>query len=122
MNLHEIVSGAIGTVNPHIPATLKTSTGYVTADDGSRTPTYAQKNGMLQVQGLSERELRQMNGLNIAGILRKVYLDGDWHTMVRDTGDGGDLFVFDTHTWKIVHVMETWPDWSHVIVAQQVAP
>ena len=36
MNLHGIVSGAIGAINPKTELILRVSTGYATAADGAR--------------------------------------------------------------------------------------
>ena len=42
MNLHGIVAGAIGTVNPHVPVDVRVSTGpSATSPSGKRTPTFA---------------------------------------------------------------------------------
>lgn len=40
MDLHGIVSGAIGAVNPLVPATVQISSGSVVGPSGKRTPTY----------------------------------------------------------------------------------
>lgn len=41
MNLHGLVSGAIGLVNPFVPMTIRLSEGYTTQADGTRVPAYA---------------------------------------------------------------------------------
>lgn len=41
MNLHGIVKGAIDSVNPSMPVTLRISVGSVRNADGTRTPAYA---------------------------------------------------------------------------------
>lgn len=41
MNLHGVVSGAIGAVNPFVPGTIQISTGYSTSASGKRVPSYA---------------------------------------------------------------------------------
>ena len=126
MNLHGIVRGAITSVNPDVPATLRRSTGtYTTAPDGKRTPGYVDTAGvMVQVQGLSAKDIQHMDALNIQGVLRSVHLNGDWQGVVRPLGQGGDLFRFSNPAgvmqwWLVVNVMETWPVWCRVIVALQ---
>lgn len=119
MNLHSLASGIVGVVNPPVLATLHQSIGYVTASDGSRTPAYSSTTGEIQVQALTAAELQHLNGLNISGNLKKVFLDGKWNSIMRAAGTGGDLFTFDGYDWLVVHVLEQWPDWSSVVVSQQ---
>lgn len=129
MNLHGIVSGVIGTVNPFVPVTLQQSTGYTTASDGDRTPTYSASSQSVQVQALTAKEIQHLDGLNIQGVLRKAYLNGDWRGVYRATNQGGDLMQFAAvagvpaslqgTTWKVVQVFETWPDWCALAIQLQ---
>ncbi len=121
MNLHSIVSGVIGVVNPMKLITVTRSTGYSTDASGKQTPTTSTTNNVpAQVQGLNASDLAHMNSLNIEGVLRSVHLNGDWRGIQRADGAGGDIMAFDSHNWLVVHVFETWPDWSRVIVSQQL--
>jgi hypothetical protein len=131
MNLLGLVRGVITTVNPDTPATLLQSTGYATASDGSRTPTYSSTTQQVQVQALSAREIQHLDGLNITGVLRKVFLNGDWRSVYRPGNAGGDKFQFAAATpvpinlrgttWLVVQVLETWPDWCSLAIQQQMS-
>lgn len=131
MNLHGLVSGVVGTVNPFVPATLMRSTGYTTAADGKRTPTYSNSSQSVQVQALSAREIQHLDGLNITGVLRKVFLNGDWRSVYRPGNGGGDKFQFASSapvpvnlqgtTWLVVQVLETWPDWCSLAIQLQMS-
>ena len=120
MNLHQLASAALGAVNPSITATLKQSTGYTAGPGGKRVPVYASFTGRIQVQSLNNPELQHLQGLNITGILSKVYLTGSWANGDRKVGDGGDLLVFGGDTYLMVNIMENWPGWCAVAVAKQV--
>lgn len=128
MDLHRAASPAVSSVNPMTPAKLYKSMGYAINSAGEQVPAYAPAlRGLLQVQGMSSGALQHANNLNIAGILRKVYMHGDWESVVRDNMKGGDKFVFsyaDTvdGVWLVATVQETWPDWCGLIVCQQVEP
>jgi hypothetical protein len=116
MNLHGIVSGAIGTVNPHIPGRLRISTGSSTNPDGTRVPTYDAPRGVrLQVQPMSWGDLQQVDWLNKGGERRKIYLYGEADAVVRVNQKGGDLIEIDSGvnrgTWLIVQTLEQFPDW-----------
>lgn len=127
LNLHDMVRSAIGVVNSDIAATLRRSTGYTTAAGGVRTPTYADTTGRIQPQPLSASQLKHMNDLNIQGVLRKVYMYGDWGGPIRADKTGGDLLVFPRTkngpavTWKIAVEIEAWNDsgWCCVGVVLQ---
>jgi hypothetical protein len=66
-----------------------------------------------------------MEGLNIQGVMRSVYLYGNIQGVVRVDQKGGDILQFPETTcgeiknWKVVNVIETWEDWCHVIVTLQ---
>jgi hypothetical protein len=121
VNLHAIASGVISTVNPMVPAELWQSTGYtVDADgDGTQVPSYAITSMMIQVQALSNDELRRMDGLNLQGNKSAVYLSGDWNGIVRTGAQGGDLIKFGGQTWLATVVLENWPTWTKLAVTLQ---
>lgn len=124
MNLHGIVAGAIAAVNPTITGVFKASTGYTTAGDGTQVPTYAAPiNVPMQVQALTFKDLTQLDGLNLNGTKRAIYLYGAANGVVRPTAKGGDLIVLtdavNAGTWLVAQVLEQWPDWCKVAVTLQ---
>lgn len=120
MNVHGIVSGIISTVNPNVQVTVVRSTGYTTSASGKQIPTTRKASGVsAQIQGVKANELQHLNGLGIQGVLRSIHLNGDWRGIQRADKAGGDTILFNDHTWLVVWVYETWPDWSRVIVAMQ---
>jgi hypothetical protein len=125
MNLHGIVSGAIGAVNPFVSATVQRSTGSTTNPDGSRTPTYETFGISCQVQALSYTDILYLDALNVQGVRRTIYLTGDVMAIVRVDQQGGDLIVFPDGTlpegniWLAAQVIEAWPDWCRVCITLQ---
>ena len=119
MILHQIVSGAIGRINPHTSAIWRKSTGYSTSDSGEQIPVYEDQPVTIQVQALSGDELRQIDGLNIQGSKVAVYLNGQERGVVRTGQRGGDLFVFGNQTWLTIQVLENWPDWTKLALVLQ---
>jgi len=115
MKLHGVVSGNIQAVNPFITGTVKISTGNTTNADGSRTPTYAEVDGVtMQVQALTFRDIQQIDGLNLQGTRRAIYLYGEIDGLVRPTNQGGDLIIIASGvhagTWLVALVLEQWGD------------
>lgn len=121
MNLHGIASGAIGAINPPVLATIKSSSGYTTNADFSRAPAYTVTPDVpIQVQALTAAEIRHTDNLGLQGVMRAVYLNGAANGMVRKYGEGGDLLIFGGNTWLATTVLETWPDWTKIVVTLQV--
>lgn len=122
MNLHRIVAPVIATVNPMITATLKYSTGAgIDPATYEQTPTYDTVAGQqIQVQALTGKDLAQIEGLNLQGVVRAIYLYGDTQGVARPRQKGGDLIIFNGETWLTAIVLETWPGWSKVAATLQM--
>lgn len=120
MNLHNIVSGAIGSVNPFIPVTVQKSTGYTEDANYNQVPTYTTIQTTGQVQMLTSTDLRLFASLNIQNVEQAVYLNGNFEGVFRVLGKGGDLLQFNGYTYLVTAVLERWPDWCKVGVTMQL--
>ena len=124
MDLHSIVSGAIGAVNPFIQVTYFQSTGFTTLPNLSRVPSYVDAVYWAQVQELSFKSLQHVQGMGLQGIFRSIYIAGAVKGIDRTTRQGGDFFRIADNVnagdWLVVDVPEQWPDWCHIIVVKQV--
>lgn len=120
MNLHGIVSGVIGSINPQVPVLVQQSNGYTTAPDGSQVPSYTELNLKGQVQALTGKDIFKLNGLNIQGVSEALYISGNVEGLFRVMGKGGDLVTFNNHTYLVVAVLERWPDWCKVALSMQL--
>ena len=125
MNLRLLANRLTQVTNPNIQINWVQSNGYTTNDAGKRTPKTITLTVDAQVQALSATDLKHIDGLNINGVMRSVYLYGNAAGVVRADQIGGDILVFPeapnccNKNWLITQVMETWPDWCHVIVTLQ---
>ena len=121
MDLHGIVSGAVGAVNPFTVATIKVSTGYATNPDGSRNPAYAApQTASVQLQALEYNDIIQADSLGIQGVRRKMYVKGEVDGLVRAGNKGGDLVTLgDGTVWKVAMIAEQWPNWCCAIITLQ---
>lgn len=131
INLHAAVRGPIGAVNSDQTITWRVSTGSTTSASGAQTPNYAADVDVgAQVQPLEGDDLKQIEYLNMQGVMRKVYAYGSIQGIVRPALKGGDLLVFPldgvSRLWKVVHVLETWTPqgvnvtgWCSVVAALQ---
>lgn len=124
MNLHQIVRGAIGAVNPDVLARVFISTGSTTAPDGKRVPAYAppQTDVPMQVQPLTGKDIRHIDALNIQGVDRAIYVNGAVRGVQRKDGTGGDMLYVLNAYWLVVVMLEPWDGagWTKVGVTQQL--
>jgi hypothetical protein len=130
MNLAEIANGAIVAVNPNVPATLKSSTGYAVDANHRQVPSYTDVAVQAQVQPLTSGDLRQLDALNIQGAQKAIYMNGAALGIVRVKNRGGDLVVFpagtlpEGNTWLVLASLEQWEGatWCKVAVVIQDDP
>lgn len=130
-NFHAIVSPVVSVVNPLIPATFRSNTGFTTDAAGNRTPTFTDLAVYCQTQPLQYTDIQLMDGLQINGERRQIYVTGRFDSLNRPVQTGGDLVVFAGSatadfpygtTWKIAIVKEQWPTWCCVLCTLQVTP
>lgn len=121
MNLKAIVSGAIQSVLPDETLRLRRSTGNTTDAAGKVSPSYASPLPVQgNVQSLSYKDLMQIDGLNLQGTRRKIYLFGHVDGQVRVFSKGGDLITdAGGQVWLVAQNLEQWPDWCAVAATLQ---
>lgn len=125
MNLRSLVNPFTQVTNCNQEINWIQSTGYITNDAGKRTPTTITLTIQAQIQALSATDLKHIDGLNITGVMRSVYMYGNAAGVVRVDQIGGDILVFPEvpggtpRKWLVTQVMETWSDWCRVIVTLQ---
>lgn len=126
MDLRGIANSVSNAVNPNIIVSVKRSTGSTagaSANGYKQVATYAAPvSGPAQLQALDNAELKQLDGLNLQGVLRAIYLRGALAGVIRAGSAGGDIVTFGGQTWLVVRVFETWPLWTKAAINLQVTP
>lgn len=125
MNLSAIANAAITAVNPNLIGTVQVSTGYTTNADFTRTPKYQTfQNVPLQVQAMSSGDLRQVEGLNLQGNVRAIYITGAVEGLERVAMKGGDVITFNGKSWLVKATLEPWDagGWCKVAAVEQSPP
>lgn len=113
MNLRATVNTATRAINPNFTATLFISTGNTTVNF-VQTPTYTQSTVQAQVQPMTTGDIRMLEGLDIQGAEKAIYLNGAALAISRIKKLGGDLIVFangtlpEGNTWLILANLEQW--------------
>lgn len=129
MDLQAYTSAACASVTPPDTATVKISTGHSLPDAaGLMKPQYQTiTNVRADVQAMSSTDLDMVDGLNLTGIKRSIYLHGQFAGIQRPNEKGGDLIIIASGAhkgvWLTVMVLENWGDWCRIaVVLQNQAP
>jgi hypothetical protein len=122
VDLRGIANGVTSSVNPNEIVTVTRSTGYTLGSGAKQVPSYAAPiSGPANVQALDSDDLKQLDGLNIQGVLKAIYLRGVLAGVIRPNQTGGDIVKRNngTETWLVVKVLETWPNWTKAVIVLQ---
>lgn len=120
MDLRGLANGVTSSVNPNVTVSVRRSTGYTIGAGARQVPTYAAAvDGPANIQALDANDIKQLDGLNIQGTLRAIYLRGALAGVIRPDGTGGDLVTFGSQTWLVVKVLESWPTWTKAAIVLQ---
>ena len=128
MDLRGIANGVTSTVNPNQTVTVLRSTGYTIGAGRRQVPGYAAPiTGPGQIQALDANDIKQLDGLNIQGTIRAIYLRGVLAGVIRPDGTGGDIIQIKDpttgdvlETWLVVKVLEGWPTWTKAAIVLQM--
>ena len=120
MDLRGLANGVTSTINPNETVTVLRSTGYTIGAGAKQVPAFAAPvTGPAQVQALDANDIKQLDGLNIQGTIRAIYLRGTLAGVVRPNQTGGDIVKRGNETWLVVKVLESWPDWTKAAICLQ---
>lgn len=121
MDLRGIANGVTSTVNPNQTVTVLRSTGYTIGAGRRQVPSYAAPvTGPGQIQALDANDLKQLDGLNVQGTIRAIYLRGALAGVIRPDGTGGDIVQIAGQDWLVVKVLEGWPTWTKAAIVLQM--
>ena len=120
MDIRGIANSAVSAINPNEIVRVKRSTGYTIGSGRKQIPSYADPvEGPAQIQALDGNDLKQLDGLNIQGTIRAIYLRGSLAGVIRPKDEGGDLVLRKadfSETWLVVKVLESWPTWTKAAI------
>jgi hypothetical protein len=120
MELRAIANSVSRTVNANEIVTILRSTGYTIGTGRKQIPSYATPLvAPAQIQALDSKDLKQLDGLNIQGTIKAIYLRGIFAGVIRPDGVGGDIVQIDGQNWLVVKILEGWPFWTKAAIVLQ---
>ena len=120
IDIRSIANNAIQNINPDENVSILVSNGYAIGFGRKQIPAYHPPvSGVAQIQALDGEDLRQLDGLNIQGVIRAAYLRGELAGVIRPRQVGGDVMMRGAEEWLIVKVLEQWPTWVKVAIVLQ---
>jgi hypothetical protein len=124
LNLNHVAAAIVSAITPKQLVSIQLSTGATTQANLTRTPTYEDPVSVLcNIQALSQGDLRQLDGVNLQGSHRAIYIDGAIQGTSRPYLKGGDLVTMaDGSTWLVTKNAEPWfgvAGWTHAIITLQ---
>ena len=120
MDLRSLVNDVVQSVNDDEQVTLLQSDGYTIGSGGKRTPKYKTPVTVFaQIQALDGVDLKQIDGLNIQGTIRAIYISGELAGVIRPDQMGGDIIQRNGQDWLIVKVLESWTNWTKAAMVLQ---
>lgn len=120
MDLRSIANSISSTVNGNEVVIVLRSTGYTIGAGRKQVPSYADPvTGPAQIQALDGKDLRQVEGLNVQGTIRAIYLRGSLAGVIRPDQVGGDIVQWKGQDWLVVKVLEAWPTWTKAAIVLQ---
>ena len=104
MNLHMVVSGAIGSVNPHEMVSLYRCNGTEN-NAGVVSVTYTKTDIKAQVQAPSAADLKLFNNLADAKHVKKFYINAPASTINRQEETAGDIIERADGTFWLIDLI-----------------
>lgn len=124
MNLHEIVAGAIGSVNAHETVRLYANKG-ISVKDGVVTPVYEMTELRAQVQAPTASDLQQNDRLAAAVHRKRIYIKAPAGTINRYSQTAEDIVQrADGSYWLVVGTTDDFTNegWLCLLTILQTDP
>lgn len=120
MDLRGIANSVTSAINQNESVIILRSTGFTIGAGAKQVPSYAAPvTGFAQIQALDSVDLKQLDGLNIQGTIRAVYLRGYLAGVIRPDQKGGDIIRRNGQDWLVVKVLESWAGWTKAAICLQ---
>ena len=119
MNLHSMVVGVVGVVNPNKEVMLRRFVAITQNAYYEKEATYIDIIIKAQIQGLTSYQLKVMAYLKLHGEAYSLITSEVLQAGSTVEQKGGDIIVYNEQDYLIVHVGETFHDHTAAIMVKQ---
>lgn len=124
MNLHDIASSVIQTINPLQDITI-TSKGSYTVDQYGKATSVAGSSITVKadVQPVNSEDIKFITNYNQSTIYKAFWVSSNVFGINRPLAKGGDIITWNGKTYYVVSMNEDWYEtsgWNHFIGALQL--
>ena len=124
MNLHEIVSSAINSINPFQTITITPRSSYTVNEYGEAIATEGTSYSIqAQIQPLTSEDIKFINNYNESTVYKAFWVSADTFGLNRPMAKGGDKITWNGKTFYVTSMPEDWYEtsgWTHFIGALQL--
>lgn len=124
MNLHEIASSVINSINPFQTITIVPRSGYTVNNYGESVATDGQSYTVqADVQPVSGEDIKFINNYNQSTVYKAFWVSSGVHGLNRPLAKGGDKVIWGDKTFYVVNMPEDWYEtcgWTHFVGALQL--
>jgi len=126
MNLHEIASNAISSINPFQSITIIPRGSYTVNDYGETIVSDGESYSILaDVQPVNSEDIKFVNNYNESTIYKAFWVSANTFGLNRPIARAGDKVICNGKTYYVTSMPEDWYEtvgWSHFIGALQLNP
>ena len=119
MNLHDIVSSAITSVNPFQEVTITPRESYSADEFGEASSYMGEPYTILaDVQPTSSEDIKFINNYNQSSVYKTFWVSANTFGINRPMAKGGDKVVCNGKTYYVASMPEDWYEtsgWSHFV-------
>lgn len=120
MDLFGIANNVADVVNQNTGIIYYQSNGFTIGAGAKQIPAYLDGvDGFGNIQALDAIDLKHMEGMNIQGVVRAIYVYGDAAGVIRPDTRGGDLINVCGQAWLVKMVLEHWSTWVKAAIQYQ---
>ena len=119
MNLHDIVSSAITSVNPLQSITITPRNGFTTDEFGEATSSLGEPYTiMADVQPTASEDIKFIKNYNESSVYKTFWVSANTFGVNRPMAKGGDKVDWNGQEYYVVNMPEDWYatcGWSHFV-------
>lgn len=124
MNLHEIASNAINSINPFQTITITPRSSYTVNEYGEAVAIEGVSYSIqADVQPVSSEDIKFINNYNESTVYKAFWVSANTFGLNRPMARGGDKVVCNGKTYYVTSMPEDWYEtvgWSHFVGALQL--